>query len=250
MVAAEDTRRSRVLLSHLGAHPRLLSYHAHSTPRAAQAILSLLTSGQDVALVTDAGTPGISDPGAALVAEVRSAGFRAVPIPGPSAVTTALSAAGLPADRWVFLGFLPRKGSERSRLLARIGREEWTTVLFEAPGRVGALLQDLAAVAGGDRRAVVARELTKIHEEFRSGTLDELVAALESAEDGLKGECTVLIEGTPRVPDDDGMARAGPAARRLLGAGVSRKDTASLLTDLFGVPRNEAYRMVTEVEAP
>jgi 16S rRNA (cytidine1402-2'-O)-methyltransferase len=247
-VAAEDTRRSRTLLSHLGAHPRLLSYHAHSTPKVAAAILAALAAGLDVALVTDAGTPGISDPGAALVAEVRAAGWGVVPIPGPSAVTAALSAAGLAADRWVFMGFLPRKGPERARLLDRVSREEWTTVLFEAPGRVGALLADLARVAGGGRRAVVARELTKVHEEFRTGTLDELAVAFGEAEAPARGEITVLIEGSPRVPEDDGMARALPAAERLLAAGVSRKDTVSLLVDLLGVARNEAYRLVMEVE--
>lgn len=250
MVAAEDTRRSRVLLSHLGAHPRLLSYHAHSTPKAAAAILSALAAGEDVALVTDAGTPGISDPGATLVAEVRAAGWGVVPIPGPSAVTTALSAAGLAADRWVFMGFLPRKGRERAELLDRVRREEWTTVLFEAPGRIGALLTDLAGGCGGGRRAVVARELTKIHEEFRTGTLEELAVAFGGAADSVKGEFTLLIEGASAVPDDDGTTRALPAARRLLLAGVSRKDAASLLTDLFGVTRNDAYRIVTEVDAP
>lgn len=248
VVAAEDTRRSRTLLSHLGAHPRLLSYHAHSTPHAAEAILASLAAGLDVALVTDAGTPGISDPGAALVALVRVAGWGVVPIPGPSAVTAALSAAGLPADRWVFLGFLPRKGSERSRLLVRLGREEWTSVIFEAPGRIGALLADLASVCGGNRPAVVARELTKIHEEFRSGTLDELLVIFGGDADAVKGECTVLVAGAPPAPEEEGVAKALPAARRLLLAGVSRKDTASLLTDLFGVARNEAYRMVNEVD--
>lgn len=249
VVAAEDTRRSRALLTHLGAHPRLISYHAHSTPGAAGAILAALAASQDVALVTDAGTPGISDPGAQLVAEVRAAGHGVVPIPGPSAVTTALSAAGLPADRWVFLGFLPRKGTERARLLARIGHEEWATVLFEAPGRLGDLLGDLAAACGGDRRAVVARELTKIHEEFRSGTVAELAAAYQSGEETVRGECTVVVEGAPPPADPSAAERAIPAAARLLAAGISRKEVAALLTDLFGVPRNEAYRIAMEAAA-
>ena len=248
VVAAEDTRRSRTLLSHLDAHPRLISYHAHSPAQATQAILESLRDGRDVALVTDAGTPGISDPGAALVALVRNAGFPVVPIPGPSAVTTALSAAGLAADRWCFLGFLPRKGPERAQLLQRIGREEWTTVLFEAPGRVEGLLADLVAVCGGERRAVVARELTKIHEEFLSGTLSELGAILSGMEADLKGECSVLIEGTPAPVAVDATAKAIPVAKQLLAAGVSRRDAASLLTDLLGVSRNEAYRLVTEVD--
>ena len=151
VVVAEDTRHSRKLLSHLDAHPRLLSSHAHSGPGAARAVLAALAQGEDVALVTDAGTPAISDPGAELVREVRAAGYAVVPVPGPSAVAAALSAAGLPADRYLFLGFLPRKGAERTRLLERIAAEEWTTVIFEAPGRVGSLLQDLATACGGSR---------------------------------------------------------------------------------------------------
>lgn len=248
VVAAEDTRRSRTLLSHLGSdHPRLISYHAHSDPGAAEGILRLLREGQDVALVTDAGTPGVSDPGAALVALVREAGLPVVPLPGASAVATALSAGGLPADRYVFLGFLPRSGAERGRLLARIAQEEWTTVLFEAPGRVGALLRDLRATAGDDRRAVVARELTKLHEEFVTGSLAELAARYEE-EDTVRGECTVLVAGAPErsAPEESPHARA--AAARLLAAGVSRKEVAGLLAEWFGLPRNTAYRMAVSGE--
>ena len=247
LVAAEDTRRTRTLLSHLGAHPRLISYHAHSRAGAPAAILGALGDGLDVALVTDAGTPGVSDPGAALVARVRSAGHAVVPLPGASAVTAALSAAGLPADRYLFLGFLPRKGAERARLLERIGREEWTTVLFEAPGRVGDLLADLAEACGGTRRAVLARELTKVHEEFRSGTLEELAASLAGENGAVRGECTVVVEGRAAPPPDDALERARPAAERLLASGVRRKEVAALLTELFGVGRNEAYKLVMEM---
>lgn len=250
VVVAEDTRHSRKLLSHLGAHPRLLSSHAHSGPGAARAVLAALAQGEDVALVTDAGTPAISDPGSELVREVRSAGFGVVPIPGPSAVATALSAAGFPADRYVFLGFLPRKGPERARLVSRVAGEEWTTVLFEAPGRVGPLLADLAQACGPGRSAVVARELTKIHEEFRHGTLEELAAVFGTDGDSPRGECTVLIAGAGPAPDDDSTERARPAAARLRAAGVSRKEVAALLTDLFGVPRNDAYRLAVEQPEP
>jgi len=246
VVAAEDTRRTRTLLSHLGAHPRLISFHAHSKPGVAARILSILQEGQDVALVSDAGTPAVSDPGATLVSEVRSAGYPVVPLPGPSAVTVALSAAGLPADRYVFLGFLPRKGTERARWLERIAGEELTAVLFEAPGRVGELLADLAAMCGTDRRAVVARELTKLHEEFRPGTLAELAEAFGNAAT-LRGECTVVIEGVTRVPEHVPAAQAELAAKRLLAAGISRRETVSMLSELFGVARNEAYRLVTEL---
>src|SRR5262245_14821044 len=174
VVAAEDTRRTRGLLSHLGASPTVLSFHAHSGERRLDTVLEILRDGRDVALVSDAGTPAVSDPGADLVAAARAAGVAVVPIPGPSAVATALSAAGLPGDRYLFLGFVPRRGGERTRLLTRAAEEEWSVVLFEAPTRLGALLHDLARLAGPGRQAAVARELTKVHEEFRSGTLAEL----------------------------------------------------------------------------
>lgn len=245
VVAAEDTRHSRKLLSHLGAHPRVVSYHAHSGPRAGTAILAALGQGEDVALVTDAGTPGVSDPGAALVEEVRAAGFGVVPLPGASAVATALSASGLPADRYVFLGFLPRKGPDRTALLERIHTERWTSVCFEAPGRVLDLLEDLQAACGPDRRVVVARELTKVHEEFMAGSLAEVLESLRGREDAVRGECTVVVAGAPASPEvEDG--RAAPAAARLLALGVSRKDAAAVLAEFFDVPRNEAYRLTME----
>ena len=174
VVAAEDTRRTRGLLSHLGASPRLLSYHAHSEEPRLEALLEILHDGRDVALVSDAGTPVVSDPGTDLVAAARASGVTVIPIPGPSAVATALSAAGLKGDRYLFLGFIPRKGGERARLLARAAAEEWSVVFFEAPPRLADLLEDLALAVGDSRRAVVALELTKLHEEFRAVTLAEL----------------------------------------------------------------------------
>lgn len=245
MVAAEDTRRTRALLSHLDAHPRLLSYHTHSPRRVADQLLSILGEGQDVALVSDAGTPLVSDPGAALVTEVRSAGFGVVPLPGPSAVTAALSAAGFPADRYIFAGFLPRKGTERAQLLARVGREEWTSVFFEAPGRVAELLSDLVAACGPERPAVVARELSKLHEEFHGGTLGELAARM--AADPPLGECTIVVAGGAPVSENVDPVRVGQAAKRLLAAGVSRRETSELLSELLGLPRNQAYQLVMEV---
>jgi 16S rRNA (cytidine1402-2'-O)-methyltransferase len=246
VVAAEDTRRTRGLLAHLGARPQLLSFHAHSGPRRTEGLLEILRSGRDVALVTDAGTPGVSDPGPELVAAAREQGFPVVPVPGPSAVTTAISASGLPADRYLFLGFMPRKGTERARLLARAAAEEWSVVFFEAPGRLGALLEDLRALAGPERRAVVARELTKVHEEFRSGTLAEL-ADYYSREEA-RGEVTLVLAGTgeaPPPPDRSDEARA--LATRLLGEGASRREAARQVAAELGMARNEAYRLVTEL---
>lgn len=246
VVAAEDTRRTRGLLAHLGAHPQLLSFHAHSGPRRTEVLLEILGEGRDVALVTDAGTPGVSDPGSELVAAVRKAGFAVVPLPGASAVTVALSASGLAADRYLMLGFVPRKGAERARLLVRAAQEEWPAVFFEAPGRLAALLQDLQRMAGPERHAVVARELTKVHEEVREGTLAEL--ADYYSKDEPKGEITVILAGTGVPPAPADRSEEGRAvARRLLEGGVSRREAAHRLAAELGIPRNEAYRLVMEL---
>ena len=246
VVAAEDTRRSRTLLQHIGAAPRMISVHAHSEAGQAEPVLALLRAGQSVALVTDAGTPGISDPGARLVAAVRAGGCQVVPIPGPSAVATALSASGLPADRYLFLGFPARKGRERQAELARAAGERWTVVFYEAPPRLAALLRDLAEACGPGRRAVVARELTKLHEEFRAGTLVELAEWYE--EHTPKGEITLLLEGAaedPGAAPDPEALRAAAAA--LLAEGLTRKDVVRRLTESSGLGRNEVYRLVMEL---
>lgn len=246
VVAAEDTRRTRGLLTHLGASPQLLSYHAHSQDRRVEALLAMLANGRDVALVSDAGTPGVSDPGSDLVAAARQAGVTVVPIPGPSAVATALSAAGLKGDRYLFLGFIPRKGGERARLLARAASEEWNVVFFEAPPRLVDLLGDLAEVAGGARRAVVARELTKLHEEFRLGTLDELTGYY--SEHPPRGELTIVLEGTGTPADPpDRTADAVQQATLLLAEGLTRREVVSRLSETLGLSRNDAYRLVMEL---
>jgi 16S rRNA (cytidine1402-2'-O)-methyltransferase len=245
VVAAEDTRRTRGLLTHLGAAPQLLSYHAHSDHKRLDTLLQILHDGRDVALVSDAGTPAVSDPGTDLVAAAREAGIGVVPIPGPSAVATALSAAGFKGDRYLFLGFLPRKGGERTRLLARAAQEEWSVVFFEAPPRLADLLGDLAKVAAG-RRAAVARELTKLHEEFRIGPLEEL--ARYYSETPPRGELTVVLEGTgmpAEPPDRTEDARAH--ASLLLAEGLTRREVVRRLSDTLGLSRNDAYRLVMEL---
>jgi len=243
VVAAEDTRRVRGLLTHLDAHPRVLSFHAHSPVRRQETLLEILGEGRSVALVTDAGTPGISDPGAELVAVVREAGFPVVPLPGPSAVGTALSAAGLPADRYLFLGFLPRKGKERARLLQQALSSEWTVVFYEAPSRLTELLGDVAKQQP-ERRVVVARELTKLHEEFRAGTATETLAYYEGTPP--RGEVTVVLEGNGKpvepLSSDDVAARAV----RLLAEGLTRKAAVQQLMKETMISRNEAYRIVME----
>ena len=244
LVAAEDTRRIRTLLSHLEAHPKVISFHSHSPERRQSALLDLLAEGRDVALVTDAGTPGVSDPGPALVRAARTAGFTVVPIPGPSAVATALSAGGLTADRFLFLGFLPRKGRDRIDLLRRAVESPETVVLYEAPSRLVDLLADLAAQGGPEREAVVARELTKVHEEIRAGTLDALRTYYDSTPP--RGEITVLLAGTGdrqrRTPLPADLAAQ---AARLLAEGMSRKMAVQQLVTEYRVARNDAYRIVT-----
>ncbi|HLS47687.1 MAG TPA: 16S rRNA (cytidine(1402)-2'-O)-methyltransferase [Gemmatimonadales bacterium] len=245
VVAAEDTRRTRGLLAHLGASPKLLSFHAHSTDGRTESLLEILAGGRDIALVSDAGTPVVSDPGAALVSSVREAGYAVVPIPGVSAVATALSVSGFEGDRYLFLGFVPRKGTARRRILAHAAGQEWPTVFFEAANRLVALLEDLADVAGADRPASVARELTKIHEEVRTDTLGHLAGHFTATEP--RGEITVVLAGTgiPEAPPDRSGEGATLAAA-LLEAGVSRRNVVEQLTTRLGIARNEAYRMVME----
>jgi 16S rRNA (cytidine1402-2'-O)-methyltransferase len=246
VVAAEDTRRTRGLLTHLSAAPTVISFHAHSAEHRTESLLDILLSGRDIALVSDAGTPAVSDPGADLVSSAKAAGLTVVPIPGPSAVATALSASGLPADRYLFLGFIPRKGRERNRLLSRAATEEWSVVFYEAPPRLLPLLEDLIPLAGADRVAVVARELTKLHEEIRSGTLGELVEYFTAVPP--RGELTVILEGTGTplaqpVRTEDAVEQA----TSLLAEGLTRREVVRRLTESMGLPRNEVYKLVMEL---
>jgi 16S rRNA (cytidine1402-2'-O)-methyltransferase len=246
VVAAEDTRRTRGLLQHLGTRPTLISFHAHSGDRRTGSLLDILLSGRDVALVSDAGTPGISDPGAELVTLARDAGVPVIPIPGPSAVAAALSASGLSGDRYLFLGFIPRKGRERVRLLERAASEQWSVVFYEAPPRLASLLEDLIPLTGADRTAVVARELTKVHEEIRSGTIGELLDYYLTVPP--KGELTVVLQGTgSAVGPPDRTEEAVEQATSLLAGGLSRREVAQRLTSSLGLSRNEAYRLVMEL---
>ena len=245
VVAAEDTRHTKPLLVHVGSRADLVSFHAHSTDRTLERLLRLLGGGTDVAFVTDAGTPTVSDPGAELVAAARARGIPVVTIPGPTAVAAALAVSGLAADRYLFLGFLPRKGGERRRLLEAVAASEWTVVLFEAPNRVAELLADLSTACGPDRAAAVARELTKVFEKTRAGTLAELAEYYAAAPP--RGEVTIVVAGTgkprpaPPPPDPATVARA------LLAQGMSRKDVAERIQAETGISRNAAYRLVNEL---
>jgi 16S rRNA (cytidine1402-2'-O)-methyltransferase len=241
LIAAEDTRHTRKLLNHFGITTRAISYHQHSPAARVEAIVAALAQG-DVALVTDAGMPGISDPGQPLVAAALAAGYPVVPVPGPTAVIAALAASGLPSDEFTFLGFLPRRGVERREMLAGVRALPHTVICYEAPHRLLACLDDLIAMLG-DRPAALARELTKLHEEVRRGSLTELRAAVEGS-GGPRGEYTVLIAGAPASA---GPAIAPEAAVRerlgaLLAGGASTRDAARRVADELGVSRREAYR--------
>ena len=244
LVLCEDTRRTRKLLSHLGitsaSGPRLTSSHAHNERDRVDEVVDAVASGQRVALVSDAGTPAVSDPGRAVVDAVLDAGLRVEVIPGPSAVLAALVATGLSSDRFCFEGFLPRKGKERRDLLEEIAAERRTVVLFEAPGRVGATLRDLSEACGDQRIAGVARELTKVHEEVDRGPLGELASRWQEPR---KGEHVIVVSGsvTSAAEPSDDEIRAAVSAHRARGA--SRRDAAASVADELAVSRKRAYEL-------
>ena len=239
-IFAEDTRRTGKLLQHLGLDTPLISLHQHNEAARAGRVLECLESGDDAAVVSDAGTPLISDPGARVVDAALEAGHDVVPVPGPSAVLAALVGSGLPADRFVFLGFAPRKGRERRALLQRVADSPETTVLFEAPGRLRRLLADLERACSPGRRVAVAREMTKLHEEFVRGTLAE--ARAHFGERAPRGEVTLVIDRSPGDEPDESAARE--VAAGLLAGGARPSEAVREVMARIGVSRNRAYRIV------
>lgn len=245
VILCEDTRRTRKLLSHLGVTsadggPRLVSSHAHNERERVGEVVDAVASGQRVVLVSDAGTPAVSDPGRALVDAVLDAGLRVEVVPGPSALLAALVATGMPSERFCFEGFLPRKGRERRERLAEIAAERRTVVLFEAPGRVGATLLDLSHECGGERLAGVARELTKVHEEVDRGPLRELAARWQEPR---KGEHVIVVAGSVAVPEAPGVEEVRAAVSRYRAAGASRRDAAAAAAAELGVSKKLAYEL-------
>jgi 16S rRNA (cytidine1402-2'-O)-methyltransferase len=220
VIAAEDTRRVRWLATSLGItlNARLVSYYDAVETRRAAELVTALQAGQDVLLVTDAGMPGISDPGYRLVAAAAAAGLTVTALPGPSAVTTALAVSGLPTDRFCFEGFPPRKPGERQRRFAELADDRRTQVYFESGRRLASTLAELAASHGADRQAVVCRELTKIHEEIRRGTVAELAGWADSG--AVRGEITLVVAGTGRRGAGDSRAARGGRAGRSDGLGA------------------------------
>ncbi len=246
-ILAEDTRRTRVLATHVEAKAPLVSLHAHNEAERAQRVVGWLNAGETLVLVSDAGTPLVSDPGGRLVRAVVDAGHVVVPIPGASAVLAALVGSGLSGDGFVFLGFPERKGKARQVVLERVARATEPVVLFESPQRLVRLLGDLARACGGDRRASVARELTKVHEEFVRGTLDEAVAHFR--ENPPRGEVSLVVAAVDSggagaaATDED----AASLARALLDEGGKPSQVARELAQRLGMARNAAYRIVHDV---
>ncbi len=238
VVCCEDTRHSRKLLTHAGVRPRLVvAVHEHNEREQAGLVVRWLDEGKVVAMVTDAGLPGISDPGEWLVRVASDAGHVVEVVPGPSAAVAGLVVSGLSAQRFCFDGFLPRKGSERARRLAGLATEERTTVLFEAPHRLAATLADLCTACGAGRRCALARELTKLHEEVWRGTLAQALARATESEP--VGEHVLVLAGAePLVVDDDTVAAAVAEA---MAAGLSARDAAAEVAGALDVPRNRAY---------
>ncbi len=244
VVVAEDTRRTQVLLAHAGARPgRLLSLPAFDEEGRIERVIERLREGASVALVTDAGTPGVSDPGGMLVAAAWDAGARVVPVPGPSAALAALSASGLPSDRFLVAGFLPRKGGARAEALRWLGGLPATLVLFEAGNRTAGTLADLEE-ALGDRRAALAREITKLHEEIARGRLSELRTRFP---DDVRGEVTLVVEGATGTPPEAPAEPVEEEIRRRLLAGEAPTAVARALARGRGIGRSEAYALVESV---
>jgi len=242
LILAEDTRHSRHLLDHHGIATPMLSYHEHNEARATETAIARLREGRDVALISDAGTPLVSDPGTRVVRAAAEAGIAVVPIPGPSAVLAALVSSALGSERFTFFGFLARKGREREDALQELSSLRHTSVMYEAPNRVAATLGELGARGAGERRVVVARELTKQFEEIRRGTVAELSAYYESAPP--RGEVVIVLEGTTLQPLAEDELRS--RARLMRAAGLSARDVAAALVREGGASRNLAYRLAHE----
>lgn len=238
-IAAEDTRVTRVLLSHYGISARLISLHEHNERDRVDQLAHLLRTGQDVALVSDAGTPAVSDPGARLVRELRGRGFLVVPIPGPSATIAALSASGEESPHFLFYGFLPPKAAARRKALQKLRSLPWTLVFFEAPHRVADCIQDLSQLFGGARRVCVARELTKLHETIHAGALADAPAWLAGPHQE-KGEFVLVVGAAEALPEDSGDESERVLRLLLQELPVSR--AADLAAKITGRNRKTLYR--------
>ncbi len=249
LIACEDTRHAAKLLTHYGIGTLRESYHEHNEARRCAEFVRLLKSGKNIALVADAGTPLVSDPGQTLVTACRREGIPVVPIPGPSAALAALAGSGLPADRFLFVGFLPPKSSQRRRQLQELAPSTFTLILYEAPHRIVPALADMCAILGA-RQACLARELTKMHEEWLTGRLPEILEKVRSRP-AVKGEITLVIapgEDLPALPPDRRDIRQD-LEDEILKTGASRKEALKAVARRRGLSRRDAYRLLLDETA-
>jgi 16S rRNA (cytidine1402-2'-O)-methyltransferase len=247
LIAAEDTRRTGQLLTTLGLSRPLVSLHEHNERERIDELLEKLRGGARIALVSDAGTPLLSDPGFELVRRVAQEGISVIAVPGPSAITAALSIAGLPTGRFSFEGFLPARLAERRARLAELAVETRTQVFFEAPHRIAESLEDMGAAFGATRRAAVARELTKVFETVYRGSLAELAAIARSDANFARGEITVVVEGAPSAPVEEGARITLDAALRALLPELAPSKAAAVAARLTGAKRNDAYALALQL---
>lgn len=248
LIAAEDTRHSRPLLRHYGIDTPMLPWHEHNERAQLERMLSLLSEGKSVALVSDAGTPLISDPGFPLVREASAAGIKVVPIPGASALTCALSAAGLPTDRFLFAGFPPRGGSQRQQWFSELADERATLVFYESGHRIQSSLADMLSCFGAEREAVIGRELTKLHETFLRGGLGELLDRVNEDEDQRRGEFVVLVAGAKAAVSDQGLLLDRDRLLLRLMQEMPLKKAVSILVELGGGKKNILYEQALKLK--
>jgi 16S rRNA (cytidine1402-2'-O)-methyltransferase len=246
-IAAEDTRHTSHLLSHFAIQKKLIAVHEHNEQKSAQVLLERLQAGESIALVTDAGTPGISDPGAIVVDVLREAGVNVVPVPGASAVIAALSASGITANGFMFHGFLPASGSQRRKTLEGLKAYASTLVFYEAPHRIIECVEDLATVLGGERRITIARELTKTFETFHRCTLQDAKMWLESDPNQQRGEFVLLVEAAAFVEQAD-ISEDAERILRLLLADLPLKQAVKLATEITGVKKNILYEFALKLK--
>ena len=246
LIASEDTRHTGKLLQHFQVTAPQLSYHDHNFNSRIPELLGQLDRGKALAIVTDAGTPGISDPGYELVKACIEAGIEVVPIPGPTAAITALSAAGLPTKQFVFEGFLPAKGGDRHDRLKFLQVESRTIILYEAPHRLRQTLQDLADVLGIDRQLVLGRELTKLHEEFRRGKIGDALAHYTEREP--QGEYTLVVAGIPQALPQLSEAELKAELQQLMAQGISRSQASRQLAKETFLPRRQLYQLALSIK--
>ncbi|WP_041770141.1 16S rRNA (cytidine(1402)-2'-O)-methyltransferase [Metapseudomonas resinovorans] len=246
LIAAEDTRHSARLMQHFGIPTPLAACHEHNERDHGGRFLARLQAGDDVALISDAGTPLISDPGFHLVRQARAAGIAVVPVPGACALIAALSAAGLPSDRFIFEGFLPAKASGRRGRLEQIREEPRTLIFYEAPHRLLESLEDMRAVFGGDRQALLARELTKTFETLKGAPLDELCAWVAADSNQQRGECVVLVAGWQAPEGEGALSAEALRVLDLLLAELPLKRAAALAAEITGVRKNLLYQAALE----